>query len=129
MFPFHSDPEVLSLAAARDFSAVSHLVTKCFTGVSSLVIQTRGVNPSSGAEAEPSERTFIAAVEGPQGEALTLNRLLGTVRIPARVDRWMGRLLDVVRKTLAAQTKEVSGQILPILFGISWFEPFQPVNA
>lgn len=102
-----SNSELLKLAAARDLVPVNHLIRKCFTGVSSLVVQTRGANPATSSEAEPSERSFITAVAGPRGEVLTLNRLLGLVRVPARVDRWMGRLLEAIKRTLAEQTGEV----------------------
>jgi hypothetical protein len=55
-----------------------------------------------------SEHYILTAVEGPQGENLTLNRLPTLVRVPARVDRWMGRLLEAIRRTLAVQTRDVS---------------------
>jgi hypothetical protein len=101
------------LAAARDFTLVNHIVNKCLPGVSSVALQTRLPNPtptntSEGEHVGTSEHYILTAVESPQGENLTLNRLPTLVRVPARVDRWMGRLLEAIRRTLAVQTREVS---------------------
>ncbi len=56
----------------------------------------------------------MVGLETSRGEIMTLNRLPGLVRLPARVDRWMSRLLDAMKKTLAVQTKDVRLTVLSL---------------